>query len=403
MKKFFFSVALVLSLSSSAIAADYYSVGVDAFNKGAYDKAGSNLEHAVRINPRSVNARYYLAQTYLKQNQISNAIVQYNRIILLAPDSQAAVLSQKGLSLIKQASQTTSNVASIDALNAYGDNYIDYVLSNSGDICKWRAFPLSVYIEPKKQKEAAKKAFAQWESKTKKMVCFTYVNSPENAKITVKFKDKLESTSTEERFFAGFSKPTFDGIYFAKSDISILTKEPQSGTDFDDNYILGVTLHEIGHTLGFMGHSPNDNDVMAASSASPKTELTQRDINTMMLVYKIDRKILSARKAGNVDLKLKQANEYIKNSPNKYIGWASLGEYYFSKKNYQEAIKNYKKAISMEPDRASLHFSLGSCYRLSGDKQNAYLSFQKACQLEPSNAEYNSAYKFLGNELGKKP
>ena len=402
MKKMVLSIVLVLSFASVSLAADYYSVGVDAFKKGAYKKACSNLEHAIRINPKNVNARYYLAQIYLKQNQIADAVAQYSRIVFFAPDSDAGMLSQKGLSLIKSAYSATGTIASISELDQYKDNYLDYVLTDSGDISKWPAFPLTVYIEPKKQAASAKKAFEQWEAKSKKLITFKFIDSPEQAKITVGFKDKLESTSTDKGFFAGFSRPSYEGIHLSKSEIFILTVNPESKKDFDDNFIFSTTLHELGHSLGFVGHSPNENDVMAASTDKPKMELTKRDINTLNLFYRMDKKAFAARKTGQSDLKLQQALDYIKNSPEKYIGWSNLGGIYFHKKMYSDAIKNYKKAISIEPDRAEIYNSLGASYRLSGDKQNAYLNFKKAYELEPTNDIYKQQYTQICNELGRK-
>ncbi len=206
MKKIFLIVVLLLSCAK-VFAADYYLVGVDAFKKGVYDKAASNLEHALRINSKNVNARYYLAQTYLMQNRVFDAKTQYSRIILLAPDSDAALLSEKGLSLIRQAQmgKVASAAASGDVLAMYRDNYLDYVLTDGGKIIKWASFPLTVYIEPKSQKVAAQRAFEQWQEKTDKLVLFSFVNSPANAQIVVDFKDKLESSSGKESYIAGYS------------------------------------------------------------------------------------------------------------------------------------------------------------------------------------------------------
>lgn len=402
MKKILSCLLLMVVFSAKSFAADYYLVGVDAFKKGCYEKAASNLEHAIRINPKNVNARYYLAQTYLLQNRISDATDQYNRIIVIAPTSDAATLSQKGLSLIMQACSKTDAIASVGDLDKYKDNYLDYVLTGDGDIKKWASFPLSVYVEPNKHRDAALKAFKQWQDKSKNLVSFTYVNDPDKAKIVVKFKDKLESTSTKESFIAGYSKPQYEGIHLSKSDITLLTFDPQTKTELDDNFIFATTLHELGHSLGFVGHSPNSNDVMCASSETPKVELTTRDINTLNVFYRIDQKTFLARKTGQTDLKLQQALDYIKKFPEKSIGWSNLGDIYSNKKMYSDAIISYKKAIAIEPDKANLHGLLATVYRLSGDKQNAYLSIKKACDLDASNTDYLGLLVQLSAEVGQK-
>ena len=388
MKKIFLSLIFMLILAAKVFAGDYYFVGIDAFKKGCYDKASANLEHAIKINPQNVSARYYLAQSYLSQKRVADATEQYNRIIILAPNSDAAILSQKGLSLIKQSYLGKQVNVSEDALACYKDNYIDYVLTNDGQIVKWASFPLNVYIEPKKQKNAAQIAFQQWQTRSDKLVSFNFVNTPEKAQITVDFKNKLETSSTKESFIAGFSKPYYKDDKIVKSEIHILVIDPDTAKEFDDTFINFSTLHEIGHSLGFRGHSPDENDVMSATATTAKSNLTKRDINTLNVFYKIDKKALLARNSGQTDVKLQQAMAYVKNSPEKSVGWANLGDIYRSKKMYSEAIKNYQKAISIEPEKAELYNLIGTTYSASGDNQNAFLNLKKTCDLDKSNIFY---------------
>lgn len=403
MKKIFLTFILLI-MSAKVFAADYYLVGVDAFKKGAYDKAASNLEHAVRINSKNVNARYYLAQAYLMQNRVFDAKAQYSRIILLAPDSDAALLSEKGLSLIRQSQmgKVASAADSGDVLAMYSDNYLDYVLAEGGKIMKWASFPLTVYIEPKSQKAAAQKAFEQWQEQTDKFISFNFVNSPVSAQICVDFKDKLENSSAKESFIAGYSKPYYKNNNIVKSEIHILGTDPETKQPLGDDFITFSTLHEIGHSLGFRGHSPNENDIMSAVSKAPKLQLTQRDINTINVFYKITSKALLARNKGATDVQLQQALDYVKQIPDKAVGWTNLGDIYRSKKMYPDAIRNYNKAISIEPDKADAYALLGSTYEDSGDKQNAFTNLKKACDLDSSNVVYTYMFAKLCLETGQK-
>lgn len=367
---------------------DYYAVGVDAFNKGYFDQAGSNFEHAINLNPKNVNARYYLAQVYLRENRISDATEQYHRIIILAPTSEAAICSQKGLSLIRQSMTEKIAAALPNEFDKYKDNYLSYVLSNDGQIMKWAAFPINVYIEPKKQKPLAQQAFEIWQNGSNNLVSFNFVDSPSSAQITVDFKDKLETTSTKESYIAGYSKPYYQGDNIVKSEIHILAVDPASGKDLQNDFVEFSTLHEIGHSLGFKGHSPNNNDVMYASSSSPRLNLTQRDLNTLYVFYKIDAKNLASLTKGQSDVKLQQALAYVKATPDKAVGWANLGDIYRGKKMYTEAINNYQKAISIEPQKADLYNLIGVAYLSKGDATNAYTNLKKACDLDSSNVFY---------------
>lgn len=394
MRKIIFTFFLMFIFTAKVFAGDYYIVGVDCFNKGLYDKSTVSLEHAVRISPKNVDARYFLAQSYLMQKRTGDAIEQYNRIIILAPSSQAARLSQKGLSLIAQ-SYKESSVGGVSdlSLEQYKDNYLDYVLAADGTLKKWKTFPISVYIEPKRQKAVVQRAFEEWQSKTGDLVKFKYVNSPQVAQITMDFMDKLESSSTKESYVAGYSKPYYQGDYIVRSEIHILTIDPLTRKSIDDDFIFFSALHELGHSLGFAGHSPNSNDVMAGQSDVAKTSLTQRDINTMNVFYKMDKKSLLAKGSSQTDVKLQQAIAYAKATPDKAVGWANLGDLYRGKKMYAEAIKNYKKAIAIEPNKAELYNLIGATYQSMNDSANAFSNLKKACDMDKSNVFY--LYQFV--------
>lgn len=400
---FFLALPLIFAVAVKTSAGDYYSVGVDAFKKGAYDNAASNLEHAIRINPKNVNARYYLAQAYLRQNRICEATSQYDRIILIAPTSDAAILSEKGLSLIQKSYSKGAGIASFDGGAQYKDNYIPYVISDAGSVVKWPSFPLKVYIEPLRQKSIVQKAFAQWQAKSGNLVSFVYVNSPENAQITVNFNNSLGIMSaSDEGYTAGLSKPVYEENSIKKSDISILLVEPKTNKAIDDNSILSTTLHEIGHSLGFKGHSPNENDVMFASSETPRLSLSKRDLNTLHLFYTSDSNTLLAKNSAGSGLKLQQAIKYTKDFPNISTGWANLGDIYRSKKMYSNAIENYKKATSIEPDKAVFYSLIGSTYLDMGNRQNALINLKTACDLDKSNLDYLYQFAQLCYTSGQK-
>ncbi len=387
-------------IGTGALAVDRYTLGVQAYKKGDYENAVINFEYVIKNNSKNVNARYYLAQVYLRQNRVSDAKNQYNRIIFLAPESLAAKLSQKGLSLIVQ-SENGVQVASNADNSDFGDNYLLYVLPDENKILKWSNFPISVFIESKAQKEIAIQAFKQWQAKSKNLVSFNFVNSKAQAQIVVVFKDKLESTSVKDSYVAGYSKPYYKNGAFSKSEIFILVINPSTGEILSDDYVLFSTLHEIGHSLGFKGHSNSDEDVMAPSATLPKTQLTQRDINTLKAFYTITEEQLAARKTTGADVRLQQAMEYVKRTPDKSVGWANLGDIYASKKMYSQAIQSYRHAISLEPESAELYNLLGAVYEKTNDSKNALDNFEKASALDKNNSFYLYKYAQYCQKTGK--
>jgi hypothetical protein len=46
-----------------------------------------------------------------------------------------------------------------------------------------------------------------------------------------------------------------------------------------------IVAHEVGHALGLLEHSPDPNDLMYASLVGKTAEPTQRDLNTLRMLY----------------------------------------------------------------------------------------------------------------------
>lgn len=329
-------------------------------------------------------------------SNISAIARESNGIIIISTD--CSPLAQDDVLLINS-SKVKPNRS--NNLSQYKDNYLDYVLSSDGKAFKWPHFPIKVYIEPTKQKNIAQKAFLQWQKCSNNLVSFVFVDSPQDAQITVNFFNNLESTSTQQAFISGYSKPYYTNNNITKSEIHILTLNPRTKTQMPDDFILFSVLHEIGHSLGFKGHSPDNNDIMALQTSKIHTAITLRDINTLNMFYKVDAKTLSLSTQRAFNIKLAQALEYVKAHPEKSTGWANLGDIYRDKKMYSEAVINYNKAINAEPDKAEYYNLAGSTYFKIGDGRNAFMNLKKACDYEPSNSFYLFQFAFVCHRLGQ--
>lgn len=328
-------------------------------------------------------------------NIICAAFARENNFIIIAPVDDFPSL-QDGLYPIgnsKKANKAKSP--------QYKDNYLDYVLSSDGRAVKWPSFPLKVYIQPTKQRNIAQRAFLQWQSSSNNLVSFVFVDSPQNAQITVNFFGSLESTPTQQAFISGYSKPYYVNNCISKSDIYILTVNPRTKTEMSDDFILFSTLHEIGHSLGFKGHSPDSNDIMTMQMDRIHTTITPRDINTLKLFYSADYKTLSQSAQRAFNIKLAQAQDYVRMHPEKSTGWANLGDIYRDKKLYQEAIRNYNQAISLEPEKAEYYNLVGMVYYNVGDSRNAFMNLKKAVDYEPSNVFYLYQFAFVCYKIGQ--
>ena len=77
----------------------------------------------------------------------------------------------------------------------------------------------------------------------------------------------------------------------------------------------------------------------------------------------------------------------------------NLGLYYLNFGRFDDAIKEYKKAIEMDAGFAEVHNNLGYAYSLKGNIANAVRSYQQALRLDPAFADaYNNIGMILMNQ-----
>ncbi len=93
---------------------------------------------------------------------------------------------------------------------------------------------------------------------------------------------------------------------------------------------------------------------------------------------------------GQYDEAIKNAKQGIALNPNNAPGWYWLGAAYFSKGQYEEAIQRFKKVIELKPEGPQLQSSysiLGSIYQQKGNYDEAIISYNKALELNPSDID----------------
>jgi predicted Zn-dependent protease len=217
-------------------------------------------------------AKYYYAKAlimdkdYLRAKEILNSVLYDQNT-----DSNLKKLAQDELNKTKQ---MLKNIH-IAFVNDYG-NYVS-------DLDKYKIWKnpgkLKVFIKGDFKKDILKQAFSKWDYKLHQLVNFEYVHDEQQADIVCYYVDKLEGK------IAGITHYQYIGEKMVKATIEVSLKDLNNNL-FDDNEILSIALHEIGHALGIIGHSENLNDIMYYSTGTYKNGIiSEKDVNTIMHIY----------------------------------------------------------------------------------------------------------------------
>lgn len=179
-------------------------------------------------------------------------------------------------------------------------NSPDY-MSGLVDVNRWRKqdMPLKVYVRKNIQIPAfyenfsgiVREAMDQWCQATGKVVLYKIVQKPESASIIWEYTDRPELCSSDHEpglEGANEMRLRMEDRTAAAGKITVVVKKGPNAPSFRDRQLILTTcLHEAGHALGIHGHSPNTDDVMfLAASPNAKPKLTERDKNTIRVMYK---------------------------------------------------------------------------------------------------------------------
>ena len=439
----------IISLSCApCFGADHYQQGKFYFNRADYKGANLEFKQAVQDSPYNVNYRYYYAQTLIQLNRLHEAQSEYQKIIETDPNSEAARFSVIGISKIrnyldnrdfdyKAASSDTENSLA-DALSSLdkklvNESYIQNVANERGLIVRWSTskMPVTVNITGGSQTYAtlAKEAFSAWGKASGGVIKISYTGNPANADIRITFKNNLDTAkknegSKESGFIAGLTNSNTKDNFLNYASMTISIRDP-AGNVLSENQTYNTIIHESGHALGIWGHSNEKEDIMCSvnyeyKNTDKKRKLTQRDINTIKLLYKLNPDIsndpatqLANNKTPNknesiigdknerLQNKLKEANEYVKRVPDKPISWTALANAHKELKDYPKAEVNYKKALSFDPTYRDALIGLADLYRQKNNYVNTVLTYKKLVLLEPRNSTYScllAGYYLMSNK-----
>lgn len=190
-------------------------------------------------------------------------------------------------------------------------DYLSQVLERTNHrVFRFKNMPIPVYITPPPDPgfaNACIEGFEAWENKTQGMIRFVQVPMPEQARITVVWEhlgltndngQGALGANTTVRWkmdgaallkVGGIPLPVPTGPHYKVPPQTIeVNIDVLNMRDLETRPILlrNIITHELGHALGLIGHSSDRCDIMYADS-DEYSRLSQRDINTLMRLYRL--------------------------------------------------------------------------------------------------------------------
>lgn len=241
------------------------------------------------------------------------------------------------------------------------DNYIDD-LNKSGGFAKWNTKNLTYcsYSKNNSKRKLIDNSFSIWQKSLNDFFSFEATNNFSDCNIEIIFIDKLNYN------YSALTKNYYLKNFIIKSNIYIEENNP-------DNELISLLLHEIGHSLGLIGHSTSSLDIMSEKELNSTSKISSRDIITLKKIY--DAPYNTAKK----------------NTPPSKSVSLIYADYLKRNNEYKKAVKVYKKLLKQNCNLEPALYSIGYCYYQLKDYKNASYYFESAFESDKNNEIYLSS------------
>ncbi len=389
---------LVLSaslLSSCSISEDFkqndrknksitlYNSTVALINTGKFKRALPILQEAIAVDPGNMLAMAALGRVLIENGKVAEGL-KCLEIVHASDPSNTALMIEMGYAYEKLG-RFSKSIELFEAYQKVGrehredlpprlkalkeqqalferidkqpgarsrQDYLVFATYESG-ICRWktRSTPLRVYIDRPKAirghqprfEQLVLKALTSWEQASGGKIKFKQVSDSKRADIRCNFVDnpkELDSPIKE-----GETKTRYGLEGLTAANIKILTIDRRTREPQSDEEIHSTALHEIGHALGLLGHSPDARDIMFFSGGATEEmrELSSRDVATLKALYDTEKPYIPPKGS-----KLEKQVEHIR-AYNEHTKLYNEAVHLFNSKHYDQAIEQANEFLKIEP------------------------------------------------------
>lgn len=277
------------------IAEVHHNLGLGLAKLGRSQEALNELETARQLKPDMAVTWMTLGGLYQSQGQVEKALAAYSEFVKRFPGNKD---TPKVASLIagmkKEIAEGTLAIGSGNG-QPPADNYVKEL---KGSLHHWPSsrMPIKVFIKPGQDVPGFKPQFEQilagsfmeWSQASQGKVTFQFVATPDKADVECSWTN--DPFSLKNRAEAGETELLANSQGIAKGTLKFLTVPLVAALPLTDNIIHQICLHEIGHVLGFGGHTTNPEDIMFFSTqvSDRPRQLSARDAKSIQMLYSMN-------------------------------------------------------------------------------------------------------------------
>ncbi len=259
----------------------------------------------LRAAPSVVSGWLICAKVYHRTNHLDKCLDCYDAYLKATADSDERQKYEALAAVIRaqvqsERSRKDRSALSIPAGAANAVDYFTYAVSDG--LYRWprERFPLRVYFAPAESistykpeyEEAVRQALDEWNSFWKRKwgadnaevstSSFKFVDKESDGDLIVTFVDDLHSPALQAEAGKAQLDGNMQGVNHAT--LLLLTVSPFADQRMTRDFMHMIAVHETGHALGLVGHSPFEEDVMFPSLSNQRG-ITSRDIATLDKLY----------------------------------------------------------------------------------------------------------------------
>lgn len=276
------------------MASGHSNLGLALSELGRNDEAIENLQEAIAIDPTRSAPWLNLASAFQMTGQLRASVATYDEFVRRFPNEhQTAKAREVAAHLHKELTEQEAVASALGREAAVSSDYYAYASHNG--VVRWPAEKntIKVFISSGSGVPGFKSEYGgffadsckQWSVASKNLISFQFVKTPDASDIECMWTDDPAKVSSPAE--GGETRVLQNGKTITHATVTVLTCGPTADSTLSATQVRAVCLHEMGHALGLVGHSPKPTDVMYCSvpPASAKIGISDRDTATIQRLY----------------------------------------------------------------------------------------------------------------------